>query len=52
MVEYPAAVVGVADASSEHSEIVDSSRLTAAIVGCYPQHESWRGKESGEVQRS
>ena len=44
VVEYPAAVGGVADASSEDSEIVDSSRLTAAIAGDYPQREPWRGK--------
>lgn len=35
VVEFPAVVVGVADASSEDSETVDSSRLTPAMVGSY-----------------
>ena len=48
MVEYPAAVVGVADASSEDSEIVDSSRLTPAIV----DYILSGGGESREMQRS
>ena len=47
VVEYPAVVVGVTDTSSEDSDIVDSSRLTPAIV-CYVLRTKLGGVERAE----
>jgi hypothetical protein len=50
VVESPVAVVGAVDASSDDSEMVDSSRLTPTMAGSSAGY--WRGRESSEAGRS
>ena len=49
MVERLVPVVGAVDASSEDSEMVDSSKLIPTMADCPSQHEYWRGIESAEM---
>ena len=48
VVECPVAVVGAVDASSEDSEMVDSSKLTPAMAGFISQHGYRQGIERAE----